>query len=88
MNNAEPIGIVVMYCKVLAPKRQRWEGEWFDEDECLLKLELTTHTAKPVTMANTTWWNYKQKQSKTKHKLKQQTHKYHTGVTNEFSINL
>ena len=27
-------------------------------------------------------------QNQTKHKLKQQTHKYHTGVTDGFSINL
>ena len=51
---------------MLALKRQRWEVEWFDEDECLLKHELTTHTGKPVTMTNTAWWNYKQKQSKPK----------------------
>ena len=30
----------------------------------------------------------KTKQNQSKNKLKQQTHKYHTGVTEKFSINL
>ena len=62
--------------QLLAPKRPRWEVEWFDEGECLLtKHELTnahceaSHNGEQSLLKLQT----KTRQTQTKHKLKQQT---------------